>query len=498
MAVIRGQPYVYVYPIVDMSTGQFVTGAAASQTVYVSKDGGAFVQTTNSPTELTRPPSSTPTGFYAISLTASEMDGNTITILPVPSVSSYRAHSAVLMTERGRVNVPLDSRASPQDVWTYASRSLTSGVTVSAYASGMSPGEQVLMNASRKILATQDGMVYISDEDHTMIQNDVAAGLISAGYTTSRAQYLDNIDPGSGQLASVHSVVSQIQFQSGLVRTRAEQVTDKTGYELSSASMAQVADAVWDEPRGTRSTGTFGYYLDAPVSQAGGGSGGGTDWSLDERKQIRYLLGMDGEQQVPNQNTPGFLKQIKQILDRLQFDANNNVGSYAVSVQDKTGYTLTSSEHTQIQSDAQAGMNALGYTSTRASYIDASISSRLATSSYTAPDNATIQAISAKVQPLSYTGGNVNARANVVADKSGYELSSTERTSIASAVWSHVVESGHSALRLLRLVSAVLLGRAIKDPSGNWVFRDVNNTKGRVTATVDDQGQRTTISYDGD
>ncbi|MDQ3832235.1 MAG: hypothetical protein M3315_01100 [Actinomycetota bacterium] len=96
------------------------------------------------------------------------------------------------------------------------------------------------------------------------------------------------------------------------------------------------------------------------------------------------------------------------------------VGSNA----DKTGYALTAGEHTAIGTDVQAGLDAQGYTSARATLLDvlnglvqaiwdkatsaittagsigrvvkdnldATVSSRLATAGYTAPDNATTQA----------------------------------------------------------------------------------------------------------
>ena len=37
-------------------------------------------------------------------------------------------------------------------------------------------------------------------------------------------------------------------------------------------AITEIADGVWDEQRGTRSSGSFGYYLDAQVSSGGGGS----------------------------------------------------------------------------------------------------------------------------------------------------------------------------------------------------------------------------------
>ena len=94
----------------------------------------------------------------------------------------------------------------------------------------------------------------------------------------------------------------------------------------------------------------------------------------------------------------------------------------ASTVSDKTGYALTTAEHTAIATDVQTGLTAQGLTTARAGYLDtlnglvtaiwasltsaattagslgklivdnlnATIGSRLATSGYTAPDNATI------------------------------------------------------------------------------------------------------------
>lgn len=71
----------------------------------------------------------------------------------------------------------------------------------------------------------------------------------------------------------------------------------------SRPSAVAVADAVWDEDRtGHTTSGTFGYYLDAPVSTAGGG--GSSDWTTDEKNQLRYRLGIDGTEAAPSTNTP--------------------------------------------------------------------------------------------------------------------------------------------------------------------------------------------------
>lgn len=55
------------------------------------------------------------------------------------------------------------------------------------------------------------------------------------------------------------------------------------------------------------------------------------------------------------------------------------------------------------------------------------------------------------------------------------------------------VEAGLTFRQFLRLAAAVLLG---KSSGGGSVYRDTNDTKARVTATVDSGGNRTSVSRD--
>jgi hypothetical protein len=492
MAVIRGQSYVYVYVAWDTASNTRKTGDAANHTVYISKDGSDYVQASNAPSEILLPGNS-PTGTYRVTLTASEMDANTIVVYVVSSTSGVTVPVGEILTERGRVDTTLSSRATAGEVWSYTSRTLTDPVTVGNYSTGKSPAEQILINASYKINTDVDGNVYLSDQDHQAFAGDVVSGLEYQGYTSTRAGYLDQLGPSG----TVYSKLDQLQYSGSLVRAVAESVTDKTGYALSASARGEVADQVWNTTRGTgRQSGTFGYYLDAPVSSAGGS--GSSDWTTDERAMIRYVLGIDGVQQAPSSSTPGWIKSIKATTDKFGFDANNRVYANAQVVGDKTGYTLTTGEHSAISADVQAGLNAQGYTSTRASYLDAAISTRLASSQYTAPDNASISAIKAKTDALSFSGGNVNARAVVVSDKSDYTLASSERTSIAQAVMTYVVEGTWTLVKLVRLMASALLGLVSGSGTGQVKFRDLGNTKDRITATVDSSGNRLSITLDGD
>jgi hypothetical protein len=65
-----------------------------------------------------------------------------------------------------------------------------------------------------------------------------------------------------------------------------------------------------------------------------------------------------------------------------------------------------------------------------------------------------------------------------------------------NSVWSFVLETGHSALALVRLMASVLLGKVSGAGTGTETFRDINDAKDRVVATVDEAGNRIDITRD--
>jgi hypothetical protein len=123
MAVIRGQSYIVDFVAWDLANNAPKTGDAANITVRISKDGGTLTAATNSPVEVdaTNAP-----GLYRITLTAGEMDANTIEVVPKSTTANTYCQTVTVLTERGRVDTTLSSRATAADVWGYSSRTLTS------------------------------------------------------------------------------------------------------------------------------------------------------------------------------------------------------------------------------------------------------------------------------------------------------------------------------------------------------------------------------------
>ena len=67
---------------------------------------------------------------------------------------------------------------------------------------------------------------------------------------------------------------------------------------------------------------------------------------------------------------------------------------------------------------------------------------------------------------------------------------------VANAVWSYTIEASQSAVAWLRLVGAALFGKLTR--SGNsYAFRDWNDTKNRIAGSVDNDGNRTITTRDG-
>lgn len=132
--------------------------------------------------------------------------------------------------------------------------------------------------------------------------------------------------------------------------------------------------------------------------------------------------------------------------------------------------------------------------------LDATVSSRLATSGYIAPDNTGI--------------GEANAHAHAIdtrlpsdpADESLLEAAIATRavagdamaltTGAVDAVLDEAVEGTVTLRQALRIVLSVLAGKISGAPTGPLLFRDIGDTKDRITATVDADGNRLSVTTD--
>lgn len=158
---------------------------------------------------------------------------------------------------------------------------------------------------------------------------------------------------------------------------------------------------------------------------------------------------------------------------------------------DKAGYSLAAGEHTNIAADAQTGLTAQGYTTTRAGYLDTL--------------NGLVAAIWASVT-RTITGGTITTNN----DKTDYALSGAGVTAVQSGLSTlNAAQVNAEVLDVLtvdtfaEVTSAPAATSSIKDKIG-WLFKLARNLR-KTTSTTDsvynDAGavvdSASTISDDG-
>ena len=188
---------------------------------------------------------------------------------------------------------------------------------------------------------------------------------------------------------------------------------------------------------------------------------------------------------------------------------------------DKTGYQLDLAQPLPGTPAGGSTGEALKFADTR---LDAAVSTRLAAAGYVAPDNAGVGAVKAQTDRLTFDGSNnLHARTRVNDDKAGYGATVTALTAgvisaaafapnaidasalaadaaqeIADALLDRVdgVEPGFTPRQALRLILSALAAKLAGGGGPVVAIRDVNDTRTRITATVDAHGNRTTVSLD--
>jgi hypothetical protein len=66
-----------------------------------------------------------------------------------------------------------------------------------------------------------------------------------------------------------------------------------------------------------------------------------------------------------------------------------------------------------------------------------------------------------------------------------------------AAIWSHALDGTFTAEQILRIMAAALAGKVSGAEGTTVAFRDLNDTKDRIAATVDSNGNRTTVTLNG-
>jgi hypothetical protein len=93
--------------------------------------------------------------------------------------------------------------------------------------------------------------------------------------------------------------------------------------------------------------------------------------------------------------------------------------------------------------------------------------------------------------------GSLNAGVDAIASMSvDIVVTGTGLTTanVGSAVWNQLIEGGYTADDLMKLMSSALVGKLAGGATTTNTIRDINDTVDRIIATVDADGNRTTVT----
>ena len=352
---IKNTAFRAVFPILD-ADGDLVTGATGLDSE-VSKDQGTFADCTNEATEI-----ATSSGMYYLDLTSTEMNADCVAV--IVKTTSSDAKTTVL------VFYPVEAGDIDVDVTAWKGTAIpgvdTAGYPKVTIKSGTGTGEVSLSSGKVILQATQTGVTIPTVTTLTNAPSD------SSGVTTllsrlsaTRAGYLDNLSAGAVALeASVQSVLSKLlkYFQLALRKDSAiatDNATELTAINADGgsgggafANTTDAQEAIRDN-MGTAQTGDAYARLGAPA---------GASVSAD---------------------VAAVKSDTAAVLD------DTGTSGVVVAAASKTGYRLSS---TGVQDIWDALTSALTTASSIGKLlvdnINATISSRLASSSYTAPLDA--------------------------------------------------------------------------------------------------------------
>ncbi len=84
-------------------------------------------------------------------------------------------------------------------------------------------------------------------------------------------------------------------------------------------------------------------------------------------------------------------------------------------------------------------------------------------------------------------------------DKTGYTLTSGGYDAAADALLDRAdaIETAWTVRKVLRIMAAAMGGKASGAATNSPVYRNITDTKARITATTDVNGNRTAVTLDG-
>ena len=346
------------------------------------------------------------------------------------------------------------------------------------YVSGTGTGGDDILLPGSVTIGQLNAVAVMNMTDCTFPQMVVSTNNDKTGYALSSAGVQAIWDALTSALTTVGSIGKWI----------VDKLDATISSRLASASytappsVGDIADQVWDEAlSGHATAGSAG----AALSAAGTA---GDPWSTV--LPGAYTIGTAGY--IIGNNLDAPISVVDTVVDSIKSTVDTNLDA-AVSSR------LADADF--IAPD-NATISTIG--STVATNLDATVSSRLASSSYEAPDNATIGVIAGYTDsiesriPAALVGGRMDASVGAMANNviTAAATASDFGAEVADAVHDEVVEGTTTLRESVRLINAAVAGKASGLDGTTAVYRDLADTKDRITATVDANGNRTAVTRD--
>lgn len=438
----------------DSTTNLPKTGDSANLTAYVSKDYGSVTVLTD--TSATEMDSTNGKGYYLFDLTQSETNGDCLLF----SAKSSTANIVVIAVPAVVFTLPSTGILAPT----------TSGRTLDVSAGGEAGIDWANIGSPTTTVGLSGTTVKTATDvetDTADIQSRLPAALVSG-----------RIDASVGAMAA----------------------NTLTASALATDAVGEIADGVWDEAlSGHLTVGTTGRavwvsgaVLDETTSTGTPTTttmqltaGSGTDDYYNDLEIIPLSGAVAGQARVITDYT-GATKTV--TID----EPWTSAPASGVAV-------LIRATHKNSINQIQAAV----WNADMATYVGAGTFGE-AGNSYWASTYSDIQTVLAN---LATTDGKVDTIDNIVTgiDSVTDKLDTTMEldgmvyrftTNALETAINSEIESGYSLAESTRLQNAVLLGKVSGGGTTTEIFRDIADTKNRVTATVDASGNRTAITLD--
>lgn len=318
----------------------------------------------------------------------------------ITDVSSYASPSAGYDLS----NATAGGGITAGDVWSYATRTITGGIADTVTTLTNRSGFAI---TGGTVDTVTNGVTVTTNNDKTGYslsgtQSFNLTGNITGNLSGSVGSVSGNV--GGNVVGSVASVTNPVIFDSAQYASIASSVWNAGTRTLTSGGSGISAYDVWNFVLSDANTAE----VDLVTAASGAGISAADVWTYGSRTI-----------------TGGIANTVTNVTNGVIVTTNN----------DKTGYELSGAGVSAVQSglstltqaqvgtEVDASLSDVGLTSTVTGRIDATISSRLASSSYTAPPTTAAIASSVWSEPTrTITGGTITTNS----DKTGYSLSSSQ------------------------------------------------------------------------